>query len=86
MRCVDMAVQQLRVLLHGDAARLPPADHTGALACCYMITIPAALRRAGKEMRLVIAGPRPATSADATLAKLVCQAVTFRNQLLSITD
>ncbi len=31
----------------------------------------------------MIAGPRPATSADATLAKLVCQAVALGNQLLA---
>ena len=80
---VDVDVQQLRAQLQGDAAPLTSADRAQAASCCHTITVPAALRRAGKEMRLVIAGPRPASSPDAILAKLVCQAVAFRDRLLT---
>lgn len=51
----------------------------------HVISVPASLRRAGQEMRLVVEGDH-VTAVDATLAKLVHQGLQFRDQLLTAQD
>ena len=76
---VEVARQKLFALLLGgsDKAELE------ATPACHTIVVPALLKRAGKEMRLVIEGDSPATKPDPVLAKLVGQGVAFREQLLT---
>ena len=51
----------------------------------HVIAVPASLRRAGQEMRLVVEGDQ-GTEVDATLAKLVHQGLQFRDVLLTAQD
>ena len=80
---VDVAMQNLLALVIGDALQVPGAERADAPAHYQTIMVPALLKRAGKEMRLVVGGLQAATRVDSTLAKLVCQAIGFRDQLLT---
>jgi len=69
--------------------REPSASSAGSNSASptnYVITVQASLQRAGQEMRLVVAGAARAGSADPKLLNLICQAMQFRNQLLSSQD
>ena len=79
-------MQTLSTLILGAADTVQLAEHTNTTPRNSTIFVPAVLRRAGKEMRLVIDGGQPTTRVDPTLAKLVCQAITFREQMLTAND
>ncbi len=80
---VEVDTQELHALLLGGAGQAELVKQAETASSCYTIAVPALLKRAGKEMRLVVEGGTSAAKADPTLAKLVCQALAFREQLLT---
>ena len=80
---VDVVPQKLCALLLGEAGQAEPATQAGVATAYHTIVVPALLKRAGKEMRLVIEGGRSVSKADPTLVRLVSQAIAFREQLLT---
>ena len=80
---VEIATQKLSALLLREGGQTEPATQAEGATACHTIIVPMLLKRAGKEMRLVIEGGRSATKADPTLVRLVSQAVAFREQLLT---
>ena len=80
---VDVVPQQLRALLLGGAGQAQPAEQAEAGPACHTITVPALLKRADLEMRLVVQGNTSAAKADQTLARLVCQAMAYSEQLMA---
>jgi DNA invertase Pin-like site-specific DNA recombinase len=83
---VRIGLSKLSAVLPGWRPAAPSHISSEYGAPMYTVTIPAALQRAGQEMRLVIEGAGRKANLDPTLAKLIQQALQFRNQLLATQD
>jgi site-specific DNA recombinase len=83
---IDIAVDQdqVRRCLDGTAKQTGPSEKTQAEANRQVtLSIPARLKRTGKEMRIVVSdGPAPATP-DTGLVRLLVRANAIRDQLLA---
>jgi site-specific DNA recombinase len=83
---IDIAVDQdqVRRCLDGTAKQTGPSEKTQAEANRQVtLSIPARLKRTGKEMRIVVSdGPEPATP-DTGLVRLLVRANAIRDQLLA---
>ena len=80
---VEIATQKLCAMLLGNEGASRPADCASDAHASLTVIVPALLKRAGQEMRLVVEGDRWAGRADPTLARLIQQAAVFREQLLA---
>ena len=81
---VEVALQPLRaLLLPSEAGASGPRTGAAAILPRHTIIVPALLQRAGQEMRLVVEGSQSTSRPDPTLAKLIQQAIVFREQLLT---
>ena len=83
---IQVAPDQLRTLLLGSGKTGEPATERNVTSKPYLIVVPVALRRAGQEMRLVVEGGGASPRVDSTLAKLIHQAIQYRDQLLACND
>ena len=79
---VSVAMDRLIDVVLSKSDR-PNAAATQRLSPHHVISVPVSLRRAGKEMRLVVAGDAGGSAIDPTLARLCHQALQIREQLLA---
>ena len=80
---VEVATQKLCAMLLGNEGVSRPTNCASDAHASHTVVIPALLKRAGQEMRLIVEGDKSASRVDPTLARLIHQAVVFREQLLT---
>jgi site-specific DNA recombinase len=72
----------LATLTDAAAAEAPGQQDTSVASAPLALTVPATLRRAGQEMRLVVGSTATPSQADAALVALIAKAHAVRDRLL----
>jgi hypothetical protein len=83
--CISVAIGPLMDTILGRAD-LQTQSATGDQQSEHVLTIPASLRRAGQEMRLVVEGDARGSEVNPVLAKIVHLSLQLRDQLLTGQD
>ena len=82
---IGISLDRLISFLVGEATHQSPTSKEQPMNSIHVLSISASLKRAGQEMRMVVAA-KALTDVDQALIRLINQALHFKDQLLQARD